>query len=57
MYSSTLAKELPSDEQCYFVNRKTDSKSALQHMKLSNLLHDFQDNDRTKINRSSRDQI
>ncbi|PSN34501.1 hypothetical protein C0J52_00823 [Blattella germanica] len=57
MNSSTLANELPSDEQCYFENRRTDSKSALQHMKLSNLLHDFQDSDRTKINRPSRDQI
>ncbi|PSN48388.1 hypothetical protein C0J52_18515 [Blattella germanica] len=57
MYSFMLANELPSDEQCYFENRRTDSKSALQHMKLSNLLHDFQDSDRMKINRSSRDQI
>ncbi|PSN38470.1 hypothetical protein C0J52_23037 [Blattella germanica] len=57
MNSSTLAHELPSDEPCYFENRRTDSKSALQHMNLSNLLHDFQDSDRTKINRPSRDQI
>ncbi|PSN38704.1 hypothetical protein C0J52_19472 [Blattella germanica] len=57
MYSSTLANELPSDEQCYFENRRTDSKSALQHMKPSNMLHDFQDSDRTKINRPSRNRI